>query len=109
MNKITIIAVPNGLFTFDEILDFPAFHAAISEINKQKNLSHKEKLKKLLTCYQMIDTLGQLKIQGLDDFDLERIADASSVAIDVGFEKIMGTFSKEEQAKLRAFFQRRQH
>ena len=105
MSNINIIAVPNGFFTLDDALEAPPIQQAIIQIRQEHRLDQEGKLKSLLSFYQTVDTLAQLKAQNFEDVEFSHVAQASVFAVNAAFEKIMASFGEQGQARLYALFQ----
>ncbi|WP_374510443.1 hypothetical protein [Niveibacterium sp.] len=105
MNKLNLVAVPNGVFSLEEALDDSLIKEAV-KLLQSAEVSTTAKIKTFLIYYQMLDTLAQLHMQG---FDLNEVNEAGlkesmKYAIDVGYDSIIKTFPKHQRKKLNELF-----
>jgi hypothetical protein len=105
MNQLNLVAVPNGVFSLEEILETPAMKEFINDI-KSIDDAETNKIKVFLVVYQISDTLAQMKLQGFDNsqVNMDNLKESIKVTIELGYEIIMKTFSNHERKKLRELF-----
>lgn len=105
MNQLNLVAVPNGIFSLEEILETHSMKEFIQEI---KSIEDEEttKVKVFLVAYQISDTLAQMKLQGFDksQVNMDNLKESIKVTVELGYEMIMKTFSNHERKKLRELF-----
>jgi hypothetical protein len=98
MNLINLIAVPNGVFSLEEIIELPFIKEFIQ---KMKLVDNPEpiKVKVFLTAYQLVDTLSQLDAQGIDikQIDMEDMKKFILATIEDCYDSFMNTFTNHER------------
>lgn len=98
MNQINLIAVPNGVFSLEDILELPFINEFIQKL---KSIDDPEpiKVKAFLAAYQLADTLSQLDAQGFDikQIDMENMKKFMCATIDDCYESFMKTFTNNER------------
>jgi hypothetical protein len=102
MTQLNLIAVPNGVFSLEEILETPAMKEFVKDIKDIED-AETTKIKIILVAYQITDTLAQMKLQGFDksQVSMDNLKESIKVTIELGYEMIMKTFSNHERKKLR--------
>lgn len=107
MKQLNLIAVPNGAFTLDQVLEDTLIKQAIKQLQDQ-NAPTTAKVKAFLAYYQMIDTLAQMHVQGLDISGVNETAlkESMKYTIDVCYDSIMNSFSKQQRQKIRDLVQK---
>jgi len=100
MTQLNLIAVPNGVFSLEEILETPAMKEFINDIKSIED-AETTKIKIILVAYQISDTLAQMKLQGFDkaQVNMHNLKESIKVTIELGYETIMKTFSNHERKK----------
>lgn len=105
MNQLNLVAVPNGVFSLEEILETSAMKELIKDI---KSIEDEEttKVKVFLFAYQFSDTIAQMEFQGFDksQVNMENLKESIKVTIELSYEIIMKTFSNHERKKIRELF-----
>ncbi len=102
MKQLNLIAVPNGAFTLEEAIKEPILQEAIQKIKCFKGTTTTENIKAFLAAYQIIDTLTQMRNQGMDLSQLngQEFKASMTMAIEVGYDSIMKTFTNHERKML---------
>jgi hypothetical protein len=101
MNQLNLIAVPNGFYSLDEALQEPTIQRAIQMIKPTEGTTT-SKIKAFLTVYQMIDTLDQMRQQGmdLDQLNREVFRDSMTATVHISYDLIMKSFTNHERKML---------
>jgi hypothetical protein len=101
MNKLNLVAVPNGVFSLEEILKTHSMKEFIKEIQSVED-EETTKIKVFLVAYQISDTLAQMKFQGFDksQVNMENFKESMKITIEVCYEIIMKTFTNHERKML---------
>ncbi|MBK1820507.1 hypothetical protein [Burkholderia orbicola] len=101
MNQINLVAVPNGMFTFEEALESHQIQEAFKML-KNMSAPTKAKIKTFLAIYQMIDILAQLENQGFDikQVNMDSLSANMKYTIDEGYDEIMKTFTNHQRKQL---------
>ncbi|WP_374555166.1 hypothetical protein [Aquitalea pelogenes] len=107
MNQLNLIAVPNGVFSLEEAIDDTLIQNVIQQLQKE-DAPTTTKIKAFLTVYQMIDTLAQMHMQGLDIEQVNQFGLAMSMkdTIDLGYDSIMKTFTNHERKRIHDLVQK---
>ena len=101
MNQLNLIAVPNGAFTLKEALQDPLIKKLVKHIQSTEDTTT-VKIKSFLAVYQMIDTLAQMRTQGMDmrQVNYAGLKESMKIAIELGYDTIMKTFTNHERKML---------
>lgn len=105
MNQLNLVAVPNGIFSLEEILETRSMKEFIQEV-KSFDDEETNKIKVFLVAYQISDILSQMKLQGIDksQVNMDNLKESIKVTTELGYEIIMKTFSNHERKQIRELF-----
>ena len=109
MQQLHLIAIPNGTFTLEEALQDSTIQQAAKNIQSLEGPTT-SKIKALLTVYQMIDALHQMREQGIDTHQLnfEVFRDSMKATINLGYDSIMNNFNKKQKKILQELIEKAQ-
>ncbi len=105
MNQNNIFAIPNGIYSLQQILAEPATKQVIQSL-KSGPLSKTRKVRVFLAFYQTYDAVAQLAYQGHEFASMNplEITATASVAVENGIDKIMKEFTDEDRILLDSLF-----
>jgi hypothetical protein len=105
MNQLNLIAVPNGVYSLEEILKTRSMKEFIQEV-KSFDDEEANKIKVFLVAYQISDILVQMKLQGIDksQVNMDNLKESMKMTVEYGYETIMKTFSNHERKQIRELF-----
>lgn len=101
MKRLNLIAIPNGAFTLDKVLQDTLIQKSIQKIQKLQT-TKTAKIKDFLTYYQIMDTLAQMQMQGLDISGVNEpaLVESMKYTVEVCYDSIMKSFTKQERKKI---------
>ena len=101
MKQLNLIAIPNGAFTLDRVLQNILIQESIQKIQKLQ-ATKTAKIKEFLTYYQIMDTLAQMQMQGLDISSVNEpaLVESMKYTVEVCYDSIMKSFTNQERKQL---------